>query len=83
MPRHVGASRDFHFIFSERAGWGGRGGRCQPFYFLLFSLFSRPRAGLATVKGSFVFFGLATNTLNVRNNNNHQLVGQGFIFYFL
>ena len=35
--------------------------------FVPFSLFSRPRAGLATVLGSF--FRLATNTLNVRNNN--------------
>ena len=31
---------------------------------VLFSLFKGPRAGLATVLGSF--FGLATNTLNVR-----------------
>ena len=39
--------------------WGGGGGVCcQTFYFILFSLFSRPREGLAT------------NTLKVRNNNN-------------
>ena len=35
-PRHVDASRDFYFIFSERATWGGR--RCQT----LFILFSFP-----------------------------------------
>ena len=46
----------------------GEGGVCcQTFYFVLFSLFSRPRAELATVLSSF--FGLATNTRSVRNNN--------------
>ena len=57
-PRHVDASRDFYFIFFERAALGvGRGGvRCQIYYFIIFYLFSRPRAGLAT------------DTLNVRNN---------------
>ena len=35
-PRHVDASRDFYFIFSERPTWGG--GRCQT----LFILFSFP-----------------------------------------
>ena len=49
---------------------GGGGECCQTFSFVLFSLFSRPRAGLATVQSSF--FGLATNTLNVRNNNNNN-----------
>ena len=51
----------------------GGGGRCQTFYFLFFSLFSRPRAGLATGPCKVVFFGLATNALNVRNNNNNNL----------
>ena len=61
-----------YFIF-ERAAWGdGGGGRCQAFYFVLFSLFRRPRAGLATVQCSF--FGLATNTLNMRDNNNNNEV---------
>ena len=42
-----------------------RGGvRCQTFSFVLFSLFSRPRAGLATLYSSF--FGLSTNTLNAK-----------------
>ena len=57
-PRHVDAPRDFlifyfliFYFFSERAARGGGGGgvRCQTFYFIYFSLFSRPRAGLATV----------------------------------
>ena len=40
----------FIFIFSERAAWGGRGGRgALPDNFCFPPLFSRPRAGLATV----------------------------------
>ena len=46
----------------QRGGWGVGGGvRFQTFFFIPFSLFSRPRVGLATVYSSF--FGLATNTL--------------------
>ena len=45
----------------------GGGEALQTFSFVLFSLFSRPRAGLVTVKSSF--FSLATNTLNVSINN--------------
>ena len=47
----VDASRDFIlFLFSERAVWGVGGGVCcQTFSFVLFSLFSRPRAGLTIV----------------------------------
>ena len=41
------------------------------FFFCFFSLFfSRPRLELATVLSSL--FGLAANTLNVRNNNNNN-----------
>ena len=42
--------------------------RCQTmtFFFVIFSPFIRPRARLATVLSRF--FGLATNTLKVRNN---------------
>ena len=53
----------YFYFFSERGG-----GAHQTFFFFV-SLFSRPRAGLATCK--VVFFGLATNALNVRNNNNN------------
>ena len=64
--------RDFLIFFfspnEQRAGGGGGGGGALPdFFFFFFSLFSRPRAGLAT--GKVVFFGLATYALNVRNNN--------------
>ena len=52
----VDASRDFHFLFFPNeqreglGGWGGGGGgAARLFSFVLFSLFSRPRAGLATV----------------------------------
>ena len=49
-PRHADASREFYFCFSERAAWGGGGGGTLPdFFFFFFSLFSRPRAELATV----------------------------------
>ena len=49
-PRHVDTSRDFYFILFKRAAGGGEGGLlCQTFYFVPFSLFSRLRAGLATV----------------------------------
>ena len=59
----------------QRAGGGGV--RCQT-SFVLFSLFSRPRAGLATVLSSF--FGLATNALNVSNNNNNNTTWNPFFF---
>ena len=58
-------------------GVGGGGVCCQTFYFVLLSLFSRPRAGLATVYSSF--FGLATITLNVRNNNNNNILISSFL----
>ena len=58
------------YIFLRTSSVGGV--RCQTFYiFVLFSLFSRPRAGLATMVSGF--FGLATNTLNVGNNNNSMV----------
>ena len=68
------------FIFSERAVWGGGGGGVcyQTFSVVLFSLLSRPRAGLATVQSSF--FGLATNTLNVKNNVYFQ-VNNGVLYF--
>ena len=48
-PSHVDASSDSYFILSERAAWGGGGGRFQTFSFVPFSLFSGPRAILAFV----------------------------------
>ena len=41
------ASRVFFSSNEQQEGVGGV--RCQTFYFVLFSLFSRPRAGLANV----------------------------------
>ena len=62
----VDATRDFVYFIRTSSG-GGWGGGYAARLFLLFSFpFSRPRAGLVTVQSSF--FGLATNTLNVRNN---------------
>ena len=33
-PRHVDKSRDFYFIFFERAAWGGGGGEDAARFFL-------------------------------------------------
>ena len=35
-PRHADASRESYFCFSERAAWGGGGGRYQTFSFSFF-----------------------------------------------
>ena len=66
MPRQyvpVAASRDFYFIFSERTSSVGRVDvvRCHTFSFC--SLFP-----VQQTMRDIRFFGLATNTLNVRNN---------------
>ena len=60
----------YYFIFPVRAAWGGGCAARLLYLFMLFVLFSRPRAGLATVKSSFL--ELATNTLNVKNDNNNN-----------
>ena len=45
-------------FFSERTVWGWGGGLCcETFSFVLFSLFRRPRAGLATMQSSFLRVG--------------------------
>ena len=59
----------FSIINNEQRGGGGAGALPDFFFFLFFPV-SRTRAGLATVRSSF--FGLATNTLNVRNDNNNN-----------
>ena len=58
------------FIFSERAtrgGGGGRGGAARHFFFF-------PVQQTTSGIGHRVkwFFGLATNALNVRSNNNNS-----------
>ena len=71
-PRHVDAPRDFlflFFIFSERAArTGGGGGRCQTVLFFPCSAEHERDWPPCQV----VFFGLANNALNVRNNNNNN-----------
>ena len=74
-PRHVDASRDcfffFFFFFSERAARGGRWGGSDARLFFFFCSFSADHEqDWSPCK--VVFFGLATNTLNVRNNNKQQ-----------
>ena len=72
------APRDFlifffiFFIFSpneQRAGVGGGGVRCQTFFFFPCSADHERDWQPCKV----VFFGLATNALNVRNNNNNNI----------
>ena len=68
------------FIFSpneQRAG-GGRGGRCQIFSFSFFPCSADHERDWPPCK--VVFFGLATNALNVRNNNNNNT---GFLIHLL
>ena len=67
VPRHVDASRDFYF-FSERAAWGEVGGGALPDFFFFPCSADHERDWPPFKVG---FFGLATNTLNVRNNNDN------------
>ena len=73
-PRHVDASRYFFiflfFIFSERAARGGRGGGGNARLFFFFPFSADHERDWSPCK--VVFFGLATNTLNVRNNKQQQ-----------
>ena len=68
-PRHVDAPRDFFLITiiflrtSSARGWGG--GRCQTFCFFCFPCSAAHERDWPPSK--VVFFGLATNALNVRN----------------
>ena len=74
VPRHVDAPRDFlffYFFFSERAArWGGGGGALPDFFFFFFPCSADHERDWPPCK--VVFFGLATNALNVRNNNNNM-----------
>ena len=73
-PINVDSSRDFFFFFfffSELAARGGGGGRCQTFSSFSFAFFPCSADHERDWPPSrVVFFGLATNALNVRNNNN-------------
>ena len=65
----------FFYFFSERAargGGGGEGGGTLPdffFFFFFFPCSADHERDWPPCK--VVFFGLATNALNVRNNNNN------------
>ena len=76
----VDASRDFFFFSffllrtsSARGGGGGGGGALPDFFFLLFFLCSADHER-DWPPCKLVFSGLATNALNVRNNNNNRFV---------
>ena len=64
----------FFFFFSpneQRAGGGGGGGGALPDFFFFFPCSADHERDWPPCK--VVFFGLATNALNVRNNNNNNL----------
>ena len=66
----------FFFSPNEQRGGGGGGEGGAARLFLFFSPFQQTTSGTGhRVKYQVVFFGLATNALNVRNNkNNNNLV---------
>ena len=67
------APRDFYFlffIFSERAARRGGGRTARLFLFLFFPCSADHERDWPPCK--VVFFGLATNALNVRNNNENN-----------
>ena len=63
-------------FFSERAarGGGGGGGALPDFFFFFFPCSADHERDWPPCK--VVFFGLATNALNVRNNNNNNITAQ-------
>ena len=72
MPRHVDVSRGFYLIFPKRAAWGGEGGCCQTFSFIILLFFAVQQITSGIGHHIKYFLGLATNTLNVRNNDNNN-----------
>ena len=77
-PRHVDAPRDFlifyFFIFlfflRTSSARGGGGGCAASFFFFFFPCSADHERDWPPCK--VVFFGLATNALNVRNNNKNN-----------
>ena len=74
-PKHVDASRDFHFIFPERAAWGEWGGEgvLPDFYFYYFFPVQQTTSGIG--------HRLAANTLNMRINIPYRI--KHIIFHFI
>ena len=69
----VDASRDFYYFLQTSSVEGGVGVCCQTFIFLFsFPCSADHERDWPPRKVVFRFFGLATNTLNVRNNNNNN-----------
>ena len=66
-PRHVDAPHDFYFILFFSPNEGGGGGATRLFFFFFFPCSADHERDWLPYK--VVFFGLATNALNVRNNN--------------
>ena len=70
-PRHVDASRNFCFYFppnEQRGEAGKRGVAARFFLFSFFPCSADHERDWPPCK--VVFFGSATNALNVKNNNN-------------
>ena len=74
VPGHVDAPRDFLvflvFLVSPNEQRAGGGGAARIFLFFFFPCSADYERDWPPCK--VVFFGLATNALNVRNNNNKQ-----------
>ena len=71
-PKHVDAPRDFYFIFlrtSSARGVGRGEGVARLFLLFFFPCSADHERDWPLCK--VVFFGLATNALNVRNDNNN------------
>ena len=63
----------FYFFISPNEQHGGGEGGALPDFFFFFPV-QQTTSGIGhRVKYLVVFFGLATNALNVRNNNNNNV----------
>ena len=73
--RKIGFNDRYIHPKEQRAG----GGAARLFFFF-FPLFSRPPCERNWPPCKVVFFGLATNALNVRNNNNNNILFVSFLY---
>ena len=77
-PRKLSITTVHHSFFSERAAWWE--GEVLPDFLFLLSFFpvQQTASGISPLPCRVVFFsGLATNVLNVRNNNVLLIEGLG------